>query len=340
MTAAEWLISVMWVALTAYVLFGGADFGAGFWDMLAGTGGRGRARRNLIDRSIAPVWEANHVWLIFVIVLCWTGFPTVFAAVASTMYLPLTGAALGIIARGAAFAFRKAAPDWGRRRLLDTAFSASSILTPYFLGSVAGGIASGRVPPGIGEGDIVTSWFNPTSCLTGILTVGSAAYLAAVYLCGDARRSGQARLAEEFRTRALAASFAVGTAALLGLVVVRWDALLLFRGLTTTGLPVVLLSAAAGVASMALVWTRRYAMARIAAGGAAAALLWGWAVAQYPLVLPPRTTIDESAALPAVLRSTLAVAATGMAVLLPSLLWMYALFQRGTSAENADAHGR
>jgi hypothetical protein len=192
MSSADWMLAVTWVGLTLYALFGGADFGAGFWDLLAGGDVRGRPQRGLIEHSIGPVWEANHVWLIFVIVLAWTGFPPVFAAVASTLYIPLTLAAFGIIARGAAFAFRKASTELWQQRLFGAAFALSSVLTPFFLGTIAGGIASGRVPSGLARGNLLTSWWNPTSILGGVLAVGTCAYLAAVYLCADARRDRRA----------------------------------------------------------------------------------------------------------------------------------------------------
>src|SRR3954449_2891078 len=155
MSLADTALAVLWLGLTAYVLFGGADFGGGFWDLVAGGDRRGAAHRGLVEHAIGPVWEANHVWLIFVIVMLWTGFPSVFAAVASTMYIPLTLVALGIIARGSAFAFRKASTELGYQRIFGAAFAISSVITPFFLGTVAGGIASQRVPPGIARGDIL-----------------------------------------------------------------------------------------------------------------------------------------------------------------------------------------
>src|ERR671939_480002 len=153
MNLAEVVLGVAFLAIIAYALFGGADFGAGIWDLLAGGAVTGRPRRTLIEHSIGPVWEANHVWLIFVLVVLWTGFPPAFAAVASTLYLPLTAAALGMIARGSAFAFRKTVTRLGLQRLFGAAFAFSSVVTPFFLGTVAGAVASGRVPLGIAKGN-------------------------------------------------------------------------------------------------------------------------------------------------------------------------------------------
>jgi cytochrome bd ubiquinol oxidase subunit II len=327
-TAAQWLLILGWAGVTLYALLGGADFGGGFWDMLAGDARRGRAQRRLIEGSIGPVWEANHVWLIFVIVLFWTCFPTVFASVASTLYVPLTLVALGIIARGAAFAFRKASTELWQQRLFGGGFALSSVLTPFFLGTVAGGVASGRVPPGLATGDRLTSWWNPTSVLAGLLAVGSTAYLAAVFLTGDARRSGEAGLAEAFRRRGLVTAAVTGVITLGGILVLRDDAPRLYAGLTGRALPVVIVSALAGIVSLALLVVRRYVLARVTAGLAVAAVLWGWALAQYPVLLPPDVTVARAAAEPPVLHATLAVVIAGMALLVPSLLWLYSLFQR------------
>jgi cytochrome d ubiquinol oxidase subunit II len=329
---AQWSITVLWIGLTLYVLLAGADFGGGFWDLFAGGTHRGRPQRDLIEHSIGPVWEANHVWLIFVIVLLWTAFPTVFAAVMSTLYIPLTLAALGIIARGAAFAFRKASDQLGQERLFGAAFALSSVLTPFFLGTVAGGIASGRVPLGLAAGNLLTSWWNPTSVLAGTLAVGAAAYLAATYLCADARREGEHQLAEAFRRRALVTGLVLGAVALGGIAVLHADAPQLFDGLTHRALPLVISSGIAGVASLLLVLRRRYLLVRITAALAVTSVVWGWALAQYPYLLPPpataNITIAAGAAHPDVLWATLIALAAGAALLIPSLLWLFVLFQR------------
>src|SRR5258706_4720085 len=228
----EIMLATLWVGVSAYMLFGGADFGGGVWDLLAGGTQRGRDQRTLIEHSIGPVWEANHVWLIFVIVLAWTDIPSVFAAVASTLYIPLTLVALGIIARGAAFAFRKASTKLWQQRLFGATFAFSSLVTPLFLGAVAGAIASGRVPRGFATANLVPSWINPTSAVSGVLAVGIAAYLAATYLTRDAQRAGQPTLVEAFRRRALVAGAVVGVVSALGLFVLHADAPALFAELT------------------------------------------------------------------------------------------------------------
>jgi cytochrome d ubiquinol oxidase subunit II len=327
-TAAQLMLAVLWIGLTLYALLAGADFGAGFWDLLAGGTARGRPQRHLIEEVIGPVWEANHVWLIFVLVLLWTGFPPVFAAVMSTLYLPLTLAALGIIARGAAFAFRKASDVLWQQRLFGAAFALSSVVTPYFLGTVAGAVASGRVPPGLAAGNLIRSWCNPTSVLGGVLAVGTCAYLAAMYLCHDARRLGRPDLAAAYRRRALVTGLAVGVLALAGIAVLHADAPALSGNLVHRALPLVIGSGLAGAASLALLVARRYLLVRATAALAVTAILWGWAVAQYPYMLPPGTPYTEVAATPAVLAAVLVVTGAGAVILLPSLAWLLILFQR------------
>jgi cytochrome d ubiquinol oxidase subunit II len=331
MTAAQATLAVLWLGLTLYALFAGADFGAGFWDLFAGDARRGRPQRDLIGHVIGPVWEANHVWLIFVLVLLWTGFSPVFAAIMSTLYIPLTLAALGIIGRGAAFAFRKVVDELWQQRLFGGVFVASSILTPFFMGTVAGGIASGRVPAGLAAGNLVTSWLNPTGVLGGVLAVGTCAYLAAMYLCQDAVRLGHPDLADAFRRRAVGAAVVVGAVVLGGIAVLRADAPVLFHGLTHRGLPLVIVSALAGLVSVVLLMARRYVLVRPAAALAVAAVLWGWAVAQYPRMLPPNLDY-AAAARPPVLTATLITVGVGALLLLPSLGWLYAIFQRDQPA--------
>jgi len=340
MTLADWLAGVMWIGVTCYALFGGADFGAGFWDLLAGGDRRGDRQRRLIEHSIGPVWEANHVWLIFVLVVMWTCFPGLFGAVSSTLYIPLTLAAFGVIARGSAFAFRKTVTQTWQRRAFGAAFAASSIITPFFLGAAAGGVASGRVPPGIGTGRPVTSWWNPVSVLTGILAVVVCAYLAAVYLTGDAQRAGDPDLIAGFRLRALGAGLVAGIVAAAGLILLHQDARALYHGLLHRGLPMVVVSAVAGTASLVLLYRRRFLTARLTAAAAVTAVLWAWALAQYPQLLNPGLTISQAAATRAVLGATAISLGAGAVLLVPSLAWLYLLFQRSAPGESQAASPR
>jgi cytochrome d ubiquinol oxidase subunit II len=336
MTAVEVSLLVMWIGLTAYVLLGGADFGGGWWDLTAGGAERGRRTRSLIEHSLGPVWEANHVWLIFVVVLLWTVFSPVFAAIMSTLYIPLTLAALGIIGRGAAFAFRKVSIRLWQQRLFGATFAFSSVATPFFLGAAAGAIASGRVPPGIAAGDPLSSWFNPTSIAAGLLAVGTAAYLAAVYLTRDAQREGDTDLTAAFRRRALGTGAIVGALAVGGLVVLHDDTPALFDELTSgRARPLLALSVTSGLVSIVLLLRRHYLAVRISAALAVASLLWGWGIGQYPRLLPGLTATEAAATGP-VITATLISLAVGALVLAPSLWWLFSIFQRGDTHRAGD----
>jgi cytochrome d ubiquinol oxidase subunit II len=324
----------LWSGITAYVLLGGADFGAGFWDLLAGAGAFGQAQRRRIAASIGPVWEANHVWLIFALVVVWTGFPAVFAAIASTLYIPLTAVAFGVILRGSSFAFRGAVEGSATQRFFGAAFAVPSIVTPFFLGTVAGAIASGRVPLGIASGDVLGSWLNPTSLLGGVLAVEVCAYLAAVYLTADARRHGEVDIAEAFRTRGLIMGLVTGAAALAGIAVLRADAPRLFAGLTGRGLLLIVATAVFGIVSLGLLVRRQYIAVRVTAALAVVAVLWGWAVGQYPDLLVGSATVSSAAAPNEALQVLVVSLSIGSVILLPALTLLYAMFQRGPGRES------
>jgi cytochrome bd ubiquinol oxidase subunit II len=318
---------VLWLGLTAYAVFGGADFGAGFWDLSAGATKRGAAARALIADAIGPVWEANHTWLIFDLVILWTAFPPAFAAIMSTLFVPLTLAALGIVLRGAAFAFRPVAPGLPERRAAGSVFAISSIVTPFFLGAAGGAIASGRVPAGNAAGDPWTSWLNPTSMLVGLLAVATCAYLAAVFLVADARRS-QPELMDYFRRRAALAALAAGALAVAGIGVLRVDAPVLADELTRRGWPLVVASATLGTAALVLLRRGIARGTRVLAVGAVVAVVWGWGVAQYPDILPGSLSLAEAAAPQGSQESLLVVFIVAALVIAPSLGLLYYLDQR------------
>ena len=326
---------VLWTGLTAYVVFGGADFGAGFWSLVAGSGGRGRRARELIDWAIGPVWEANHVWLIFVLVVLWTAFSAAFEAIFSTLFIPLSLAALGIVLRGAGFAFHKTARRLKGRRLAERLFGLSSLLTPFFMGTVVGAVASGRVPTGNAAGDPVTSWLNPLSLLIGALFVATSAYLAAVFLISDARRAGTADLERYFTTRALAAAVAAGVLAVAGIFALRDDARYVYDGLTGEGLPLVIASLLCGAAALVLLARGARRGARPLAVGAVVAVIWGWGVAQHPYLLPEHLTIDAAAAPSATLTTVLIVFGVAVVLVVPSMALLYTLAQRSLIEEGA-----
>src|SRR3954454_7026298 len=206
----------MFLGVIVYALLGGADFGSGFYDLTAGGGEGGARLRTLVDHSIGPVWEANHVWLIYILVIWWTGFPTAFAAAMSTLFIPMALALAGIVLRGATFAFRKYAATLPQARLFGAVFAGSSLISPFFLGTVAGAIASGRVPAE-GYGNRLDSWLNPTSLVGGCLAVASCVFLAGVFLTADASRSGDTSLADGLRGRTLAVGGVTGLIVFAGL---------------------------------------------------------------------------------------------------------------------------
>src|ERR687896_2720676 len=229
----ELAAALMLVGLTFYVVLGGADFGAGFWDLTAGGPERGAGVRALVKRGMSPVWEANHVWLIFVLVTLWTAFPEAFGSIMSTLAIPLFLAALGIVLRGGAFALKGSAATIAEARALGATFALSSVLTPFFLGAAAGGIAAGRGPVGNAAGGEGGSWTGPLPILTGLIAVATGAHLAAVFLGADARRAGQTELVHAFRVRALGSGVAAGALAIAGLAVANSDAPHLYDGPTS-----------------------------------------------------------------------------------------------------------
>ena len=333
MSSADAVAGMLWVGVTAYAVFGGADFGAGFWSLVAGGDSRGRRARGLIDWAIGPVWEANHVWLIFVLVVLWTGFSLAFESIFSTLFIPLSLAALGIVLRGSGFAFHHTARRVRGRAIAERLFGVSSLLTPFFLGTVVGAIAAGRVPVGNAVGDPVTSWLNPLSLLIGALFVATSAYLAAVFLVSDARRAGADDLERYFASRALATAVATGALAIAGLVALRADARYVYDGLTGDGLPLVIVSVLCGAAVLVLLHRGARRGPRPLAVGAVVAVVWGWGVAQHPYLLPQVLTIDAGAAPSDTLTALLIVLAIAVVLVLPSIGLLFTLTQRNLVEE-------
>jgi cytochrome d ubiquinol oxidase subunit II len=317
----------MFAGVVVYAVLGGADFGSGFWDLTAGDARRGGAIRALIDHSIGPVWEANHVWLIYVLVFWWTAFPTAFAAAMTTLYLPLAIALLGIVLRGASFAFRKFAATLTQARLFGAVFAVSSILTPFFLGTVAGAIGSGRIPAA-GRGDPVSSWVNVTSLIGGLIAVGTCALLAGVFLTADAYRAGDVPLAEVLRRRTLLMGLITGVVVLAALIPLRHDAATLSRGLQGRAAPLVVLSTIAGVSTLWLLHRRSAGLARFSAVLAVASVVTGWGVAQYPWLLVDQIRISDAAGAPATLTALLIVVALAAVVVVPALIYLLWLTQQ------------
>jgi cytochrome d ubiquinol oxidase subunit II len=340
MSTADAVAGVLWICATLYAVFGGADFGAGLWALIAGSGERGQRARALVDWAIGPVWEANHVWLVFVLVVLWTAFAVAFESVMSTLFIPLSLAALGIVLRGSGFAFHKLARRGHYRRLAERLFGLFSLLTPFFMGTVVGAIASGRVPVGNAAGDPVTSWLNGVSILTGALFVATGAYLSAVFLVSDARRAEEEDMERYFADRALVAAIVAGAIAIAGLFVYRADARYIYDGLTGDGLPLVVVSALCGLGVLLLLWRGGRRGTRPLAVGAVVAVIWGWGVAQYPYLLPKSLTISDGAADNETLIGVLILFGVAVVVVLPALGFLYTLAQRSVLEGEAPPPGQ
>jgi cytochrome d ubiquinol oxidase subunit II len=328
--AVDLTVAVLVLGLIMYSVLGGADFGAGFWDLTAGGAKRGARVRGMLKRSMSVVWEANHVWLVFVLVIFWTGFPSAFGPTMETLYVPLFLAAVGIIFRGSAFALRGEAATIGEARALGATFALSSVLVPFFLGATIGAVASGQVSVPADPDSPFSSWTNASSLYIGALAVATSAYMAAVFVAADAVRAELPDLVESFRKRALGAGIVTGLMAIGGIFVLREDAPELYDGLTSGfGLVVVVGSAAAGALTMWLLWTRRFAWARVTSAAAVAAILVGLAVAIAPDFLPGQMTLDEAAAGDATLVPLLVAVVIAVAVLVPALGYLYKLVLTG-----------
>jgi cytochrome bd ubiquinol oxidase subunit II len=306
---------IILIALTAYVLLGGADFGGGIWDLLA-DGPRKTRQRELIAHAIGPVWEANHVWLILAIVLLFTCFPRAFARIAIALHVPLTLMLIGIVLRGSAFVFQIYGGGGGR------VFAIASLVTPVLLGMCVGAVASGAIGQAAGiPGETfhalyVAPWLTSFSIAVGLLTLTCFAYLAAVYLTLE---TTDPALQADFRLRALVSGGWLLMMAGLALALAPHREVLDHR-----------LGVLMGVAALAAfwaLWRRRYRVARIAAAGQVVLILWGWGVAQYPYLLPPDLTIAGAAAPKVTLELVLIALGLGAVVLFPSLYYLFRVFK-------------
>ncbi len=316
---------VLLLAITAYSTAGGADFGAGIWDLLAGNSERGRQARRLIDHAMAPVWEVNNVWLVLAIVLCWTGFPQLFEATFTSLY-PLFALALaGLVLRGAFFAFRHVADDPRAHRAADLVFGLSSVLTPFFFAASLGAIASGRV----WSASVLEASFNPMSIAFGLVSVAATAFTGASFLVGDARRYGATELVDYFSRRAVAAAIlliVVGTAAL---VTIELQAPGLLKSmLAGAGLPFALTTMALTPVVAFLLWRGIFRWYRVLSVAAVGSLVFAWGFAQSPYLLPGKLTIAQAIAPPASQAVLLGIAIAVVVLVVPSMGLLYYLDQR------------
>jgi cytochrome bd ubiquinol oxidase subunit II len=330
------------VVFAAYALFGGADFGGGIWDLLAGGAERGAAPRELIDESITPVWEANHVWLIFILVLLWTAFPPAFAAIMIALFVPLALSLLGIVLRGVGFAFRHTAQRLQMRRFTGAVFAAASLITPFFMGTAVGAVVTGQVPVHP-AGNVLAAWTSPTAILTGFLFVAACAYISAVFLVLEARQRGHQDLTRYFSLRATAAGVVTGALAGGTFAELSNSAPYVFHRLTGIALPLVAISIAAGIAVLGMLWLRWYhaLFLRGTAAIAVATVVWGWGLAQYPYLFPTSLTLAAGSAPTAALVAEFVVAGLAVLLVAPAFALLYYLQQRRMLTEaDSDADVR
>jgi cytochrome d ubiquinol oxidase subunit II len=317
---------ILWVGATFYAIFGGADFGGGFWDLIAGNAEKGERPRHTIQNSLTPVWEANHVWLIFILVVLWTAFPSVFSAIFTTLYVPLVLAVLGIVLRGSGFAFRKSVEGLSERRAAGATFALSSLVTLFFMGTAVGAIAIGNVPAG-GGGDPFSSWLAPAPLCIGAMFVATSAYLAAVFLVGDTRRVGDKEMELYFEKRALASGVVAGIFAVVGLIALHSEGHYVYNRLVHEGLPLIILSVVCGLGMLGVLLLGGRLLLRPLAAGAVIAVIWGWFVAQFPYLLPTSLTISEAAAPNATLGAVFIVFGIACIVVIPALMILFVLAQ-------------
>ncbi|MFE2063332.1 cytochrome d ubiquinol oxidase subunit II [Streptomyces sp. NPDC059467] len=330
---------VLLLAVAAYACGGGTDYGAGFWDLTAGGAERGKRPRWLIDHAMEPVWEVNNVWLIFVLVIMWTGFPVLFQRVFTTMWLPLSLAAVGIVLRGAGFALREPVRRLAGRRLYGAVFAVSSLLTPFFFGAAIGGVASGRVTATTTAS--TDAWANPTSLLFGLLSIAATATLGAVFLAADARRFDAPDLDRYFRRRAFGALAAVAVLAVVTLFVTHGDAPHVWHGLTHgVGLVFVIVAALATLATVWLLTRPSGHWSRVTAVGVVASAIIAWGMAQRPYLIPASLTVAEGAGAHTTLRWLVLVTVVALVFVIPAVALLYWMDTHGELEGLTDAELR
>lgn len=322
---------ILWWALIVYAVLGGADFGAGVWDLFA-VGKMARKQHQLVNHALGPVWEANHVWLIFLIVGLFSVFPRAFAVLSIALFFPFTLILIGIVLRGAAFIYRYYALDeeslfahtWSR------VFSATSIVTPFFLGVSAAAVASGNLIDGQGipRADYLPALFSPFALVIGVMAVSLCATLAAVYLAVEARDTeNDEQLAASYRMKALIAGAVTAVLGALGLLLSIWDAPLIWQGMVARAIPIVIATMLIGIGTAYALLRRAYPIARLLIIAETAFLLGSWGLSQYPYIIPPTYTIANAANDPAVIKVLLLGVVAGMVIVLPSLYYLFSVFK-------------
>jgi cytochrome bd ubiquinol oxidase subunit II len=342
MSLAYIILSILWISLIAYATFGGADYGAGFWDMLA-FGENEVRHRELINQALGPVWESNHVWLIFLVVGLFSAFPTPFSLLVIVLFIPLTLALIGVVLRGAAFIFRTHGLRVGRPSLLiwTRVFSFSSIITPFFLGLAAAAVASGRIRARGApiRTDLGSTWLTPFALTIGLMAVALCATLAGIFLTVEADNEKDRALAEAYRQRSLIAGAVTAVLGALGLILSPFYAPVLWRGMLSHSLPLVIATMLIGIGAAVSLFYKYYHIAQVLIVGETAFLLGSWGVSQIPYLVPPDITVEGGAGAISTLLLLLVGIIIGMIIVLPSMLFLFyifklknrmGLFERGT----------
>jgi cytochrome bd ubiquinol oxidase subunit II len=337
MTLPVIIAGIIAVSLNAYCLLAGADFGGGVWDLLASGHHRDR-QRDLIAHAIGPVWEANHVWLVLVVVLMFTCFPPAIADLSIVLHIPLSLMLIGIVLRGSSFTFRAYDSTHGPvQRRWGLIFSLASVITPVLMGIIVGaivddGVGNAIANPRGGFADIyIMSWCTPWAITVGVLALALFAFLAAVYLTVEAERARDLDLEDDFRLRALEAAFAVIVIAWVAIMVARNTVPKIYATLMASpyALPLQIITALAGLVAILALIQRNYRVARIAAAIEVSLVLWGWLITQFPYIVPPNLTLADAAAPPSTLRAVIGAIAVGGLILFPSLWYLFKVFKGG-----------
>jgi cytochrome d ubiquinol oxidase subunit II len=339
MTVEHMLGAVMLAALLLYALSGGADYGGGMWDLLA-SGPRARRQREAIEHALGPIWEANHVWLILVIVVVFTAFPPAFAAMMTALHIPMTAILIGIVLRGSAFVFRRYdARDDAVHRRWSLVFGAASFFTPFVLGLCLGALASGeiRVVDGRVSSGFWAGWTSAFAMACGLFAQGLFAFLAATYLTVDTE--GEPELQADFRKRALVSGGSLAPAAALTFILARDGAPQIFEGLTSWWAPLLLtVTSVCALGALAALWSRRLRWARAAAVGQVTCILAGWGFAQYPYLVIPDLTLTTAATVRPTPQLLAWALAAGALLLLPSFAYLFYVFKRRPDGHDGVVH--
>ncbi len=321
------VISVLWFALIAYAVFGGADFGAGIWEIFV-SGPTAKEQHALIDDALGPVWEVNHVWLVFLVVGLFSGFPGAFATLVAVLFFPLTLALIGTVLRGSAFVFRthglrKTSSIWSR------VFSFSSVITPFFLGAGAATVASGKIQD-LGpktQANLGSLWLTPFTITIGVLSLALCATMAAVFLTVEATNQNKTNLVRMFRRRGLIAGAVTAVLGALGLFEAISAAPTLWQGMLNHAIPLVIATMIIGVGAAVALYFAYYRIARALIIAEAAFMLGSWGVSQIPYIIPPKLTVDAAASTSSTQLLLLIGIIIGMAIILPSILLLFYIFK-------------